>query len=110
MKLADNNTSLGNPQQERETGARMSLPTIGTEAKTSSTISSGSIFRASTASELQDLDIWRIVACLPHAGFADIKQKILGLSRDHSFAMNYWVKVCKLRAMKGLPMPWETIH
>lgn len=67
-------------------------------------------FRASAANELQDLEIWRIVACLPYATFTDIKHRILALSRDRSFAMNYWVKVCKLRAMKGLPMPWESIH
>ncbi len=69
-----------------------------------------STFRATPAAELQDLDIWRIVACLPYATFTEVKRKILSLSRDRSFAMNYWVKVCKLRATKGLPMPWEKIH
>ena len=69
-----------------------------------------STFRATPASELQDLDIWRIVACLPYATFTEVKRKILCLSKDRSFAMNYWVKVCKLRATKGLPMPWEKIH
>lgn len=69
-----------------------------------------SMFRASPASELQDLDIWRIVACLPYASFEEVKRRILSLSRDRSFAMNYWVKVCKIRAVKGLPMPWDRIH
>jgi hypothetical protein len=69
-----------------------------------------STFRATPAAELQDLDIWRIVACLPYTSFGEVKRKILSLSRDRSFAMNYWVKVCKLRATKGLPMPWEQIH
>jgi hypothetical protein len=67
-------------------------------------------FRAASAAELQDLDIWRIVACLPYSSFAEIKSRILSLSRDHSFAMNYWVKVCKVRATKGLPMPWDQVH
>jgi hypothetical protein len=67
-------------------------------------------FKATSAGELQDLDIWRIVACLPYSSFTEVKRRILSLSKDRSFAMNYWVKVCKLRATKGLPMPWEQIH
>ena len=68
------------------------------------------VFRATPATELQDLDIWRIVACLPCATFEEVKRRILGLSRDRSFAMNYWVKVCKIRAVRGMPMPWDQIH
>ena len=81
-----------------------------TLAEASATRSMDTRFRASPATELQDLDIWRIVACLPGHTFDEIKRRILGLSRDRTFALNYWVKVCKLRATRGLPMPWDQIH
>lgn len=112
MKLSDNTVSMKNlaGKGESEAGRGAGFAAEAVSKPSAKAARSVSTFRSSSASELQDLDIWRIVACLPQAGFAEIKQKILGLSRDRSFAMNYWVKVCKLRAMKGLPMPWETIH
>ncbi len=73
-------------------------------------VRSGTYFRPVPATELQDLDIWRIVACLPSATFEEVKRKILSLSRDRSFALNYWVKVCKLRATRGEPMPWDGLR
>ena len=90
--------------------AEQILTQTGTEASIRESEAGPNSFRASAAAELQDLDIWRIVACLPQASFQEVKRRILGLSRDRSFAMTYWVKVCKLRATKGLPMPWDQIH
>lgn len=40
----------------------------------------------------------------------EIWQRLLNLARDQRFVMNYWLKVCKLRAVRGLPMPWDAIH
>jgi len=59
---------------------------------------------------VQEQEIWQIVSCLPHATVHDIRDKLLGLARDQRFVMNYWLKVCKLRASRGLPMPWDQIH
>ena len=59
---------------------------------------------------VQEQEIWQIAALLPHTTVHDIRQKLLSLASDQRFVMNYWLKVCKLRAFRGQPMPWDQIH
>ncbi len=59
---------------------------------------------------VQEQEIWQIANMLPHTTVYEIKEKLLNLARDQRFVMNYWLKVCKVRAIRGLPMPWEQIH
>lgn len=59
---------------------------------------------------VQEQEIWQIAAYLPHTTVHEIRQRLLNLARDQRFVMNYWLKVCKLRAARGLPMPWDAIH
>jgi hypothetical protein len=59
---------------------------------------------------VQEQEIWQIATMLPHTTVYEIKEKLLNLARDQRFVMNYWLKVCKVRALRGLPMPWEQIH
>lgn len=59
---------------------------------------------------VQEQEIQEIVAFLPHANVHDIREKLLSLAADQRFVMNYWLKVCKLRASRGLPMPWDQVH
>lgn len=60
--------------------------------------------------DVQEQEIQQIVAFLPHATVHDIREKLLSLAADQCFVMNYWLKVCKLRASRGLPMPWDQVH
>lgn len=59
---------------------------------------------------VQEQEIWQIAMMLPHTTVHEIKEKLLNLARDQRFVMNYWLKVCKVRALRGLPMPWDQIH
>jgi len=59
---------------------------------------------------VQEQEIWQIVAHLPHTTVHEVRQRLLRLARDQRFVMNYWLKVCKLRAVRGLPMPWDVVH
>ncbi|MGJ8689134.1 MAG: hypothetical protein ACSHXZ_06380 [Gammaproteobacteria bacterium] len=59
---------------------------------------------------VQEQEIWQIANMLPHTTVHEIKNNLLSLARDQRFVMNYWLKVCKVRALRGLPMPWEQIH
>lgn len=59
---------------------------------------------------VQEQEIWQIASLLPHATVHDIRDKLLSLARDQRFVMNYWLKVCKVRASRGQPMPWDQIH
>ncbi len=59
---------------------------------------------------VQEQEIWQIAALLPHTTVHDIRQKLLSLASDQRFVMNYWLKVCKVRAFRGQPMPWDQIH
>ncbi len=60
--------------------------------------------------DVQEKEIWQIARMLPHCSVMEVRQKLLALARDQHFVMNYWLKVCKVRALRGLPMPWEQIH
>ena len=42
--------------------------------------------------------------------YPDIMSRLRSLARDEKFVMNYWLKVCKVRAIRGEPMPWENVH
>jgi len=59
---------------------------------------------------VQEQEICQIANMLPHTTVHEVKEKLLNLARDQRFVMNYWLKVCKVRAIRGLPMPWEQIH
>jgi len=59
---------------------------------------------------VQEQEIWQIASQLPHTTVHEVRQRLLNLARDQRFVMNYWLKVCKLRASRGLPMPWDAIH
>lgn len=59
---------------------------------------------------VQEQEIWQIANMLPHTTVQEIKSNLLSLARDQRFVMNYWLKVCKVRALRGLPMPWDQIH
>ena len=59
---------------------------------------------------VQEQEIWQIASLLPHATVQDIRDKLLSLASDQRFVMNYWLKVCKVRASRGQPMPWDQIH
>lgn len=59
---------------------------------------------------VQEQEIWQIANMLPHTSAHELKEKLLSLARDQRFVMNYWLKVCKVRALRGMPMPWEQIH
>ncbi|MDX1490183.1 MAG: hypothetical protein R3332_02780 [Pseudohongiellaceae bacterium] len=59
---------------------------------------------------VQQQEIEQIASLLPLATVQGIREKLLSLSSDERFVMNYWLKVCKLRAVRGLPMPWDVIH
>ncbi|MES3006862.1 MAG: hypothetical protein V4751_03725 [Pseudomonadota bacterium] len=59
---------------------------------------------------VQEQEIWQIASLLPHTTVNDIREKLLSLASDQRFVMNYWLKVCKLRALRGQPMPWDLIH
>lgn len=60
--------------------------------------------------EVQEKEIWQIARMLPHTTVYEIREKLQNLARDQHFVMNYWLKVCKVRALRGLPMPWERVH
>lgn len=59
---------------------------------------------------VQEQEIWQIASLLPHASVQDIRDKLLSLASDQRFVMNYWLKVCKVRASRGQRMPWDQIH
>ena len=59
---------------------------------------------------VQEQEIYQIATMLPHTTAQEIKEKLLSLAHDQRFVMNYWLKVCKERALRGLPMPWDYIH
>lgn len=59
---------------------------------------------------VQEQEIYQIATMLPHTTVQEIKEKLLSLAHDQRFVMNYWLKVCKVRALRGLPMPWDYIH
>lgn len=59
---------------------------------------------------VQEQEIWQVASLLPHATVEDIRDKLLSLASDQRFVMNYWLKVCKVRASRGQRMPWEQIH
>lgn len=95
--------------QDCETGRRrleeVSKMTVRSQSNTETEIYHG-VLDAS----VQEQEIWQIASCLPHSTVHEIRDKLLGLARDKTFVMNYWLKVCKLRASRGLPMPWDPIH
>lgn len=59
---------------------------------------------------VQEQEIGQIARLLPYTTVYEVREKLLNLARDQHFVMNYWLKVCKLRALRGMPMPWEQIH
>lgn len=59
---------------------------------------------------VQEQEIWRVASLLPHTTVQDVRDKLLSLASDQRFVMNYWLKVCKVRASRGQPMPWDQIH
>jgi hypothetical protein len=59
---------------------------------------------------VQEQEIFQIASLLPHTSVHDIRRKLLSLASDQHFVMNYWLKVCKLRALRGQPMPWDQVH
>lgn len=58
----------------------------------------------------QEREIWLLASLLPHTTVHELRERLLRLARDQRFVMNYWLKVCKVRALRGLPMPWDQIH
>jgi len=60
--------------------------------------------------DVQEREIWQLASLLPHTTVHDLRASLLRLARDQRFVMNYWLKVCKVRALRGLPMPWDQIH
>jgi len=59
---------------------------------------------------VQHREIEQIASLIPLATVNSIREKLLSLSSDERFVMNYWLKVCKVRALRGLPMPWDVVH
>lgn len=59
---------------------------------------------------VQEREIAQIAALIPLATVHSIREKLLSLASDERFVMNYWLKVCKVRAQRGIPMPWDVVH
>ncbi len=59
---------------------------------------------------VQEQEICQVASLLPHTTVQDLRDKLLSLASDQRFVMNYWLKVCKVRASRGQPMPWDQIH